>query len=137
MKTFASFAVVYSLLGCMQWPEPQCHDPSGACIPDFSIASNPDVVISNAGASAESKITVSAVNGFADIVYLAVAGMPTGASASFPAEVRIGDSGGGVATLTLQPGSAAVGTYNLTVTGTSGSVNHTATVSWGLCPVRC
>src|SRR5207245_1075464 len=36
----------------------------------------------------------------------------------------------GSSTLTLTPGSAAAGSYTVTVTGTSGSLSHAATVSW-------
>ena len=134
MKTFASFAVVFSLFGCLTWPDSwgRCLDPNVPCIPDFSITANPAAVTSNAGAAAASTITVSPANGFSGTVSLTVAGTPAGASASFSptAHIFIHGDNGGVATLTLQPGTAAAGTYNLTVTGTSGSVNHTATVVW-------
>jgi hypothetical protein len=54
-------------------------------------------------------------------VALAASGLPSGASASFsPASV----TAGGASTLTVNAGTAAPGTYLLTVTGASGSITH-------------
>src|SRR5256886_9271480 len=52
-------------------------------------------------------------------------GTPSGASASVtPTSITAGNS----ATLNVSAGSAAAGTYTLTVTGTEGSVTHPTTV---------
>ena len=101
--------------------------PAGT--PDFSLIASPAAVASAGGASAASTITLAGTNGFSALVRLATIGVPTGASASFNATSI---TGSGSATLTLQPGSAAAGAYNLTVTGTSGALSHSATVAWSI-----
>jgi len=63
-------------------------------------------------------ITVAPLNGFAATVTLAVTGLPAGATAGFSASSIVG-SGGSL--LTITGGSAAVGTYPLYVSGTSGT----------------
>ena len=125
MRTFASFAVVFSLFFSLFGG---ICDPVSVCLPepgDFSIAAT--AITSNAGAEATSTITVTPSNGFSDTVHMALDyyGIPAGASA-----VSFGPISMYVATLTLRPGTAAAGTYNLTVTGTTCSLRHTATVVW-------
>jgi hypothetical protein len=57
---------------------------------------------------------------------LSISGVPAGASAGFaPAAV----TAGGSSTLSVNAGTAAVGTYTLTITGTAPSATHSTTVS--------
>src|SRR5260370_2268294 len=95
--------------------------------PDFTLGAAPNTVTVNAGNSASCTATVTAVNGFSGGVSLSVSsGLPTGATASFsPASV----TGSGSSTLTVATGTAAPGTYTLTISGTSGSMAHTASVT--------
>jgi len=129
MRSVAGFAIVFwlffSLFGGNCGPAVCLYEPCG---PDFSITANPASVTSNAGAAATSKITVSPFNGFSSTVSLAASGTPAGASASFSPTNVAGN--GSETTLTLQPGTAAAGTYYLTVTGYSAGLNRTATVAW-------
>ena len=95
-------------------------------------SSTPDFTLSLAQASlsgaAADAVTVTPSGGFNASVALSVSGVPTGASASFsPASVASGSS-----TLTLTPGTAAAGTYGLTVSGAGGGLTRTAPLTWTL-----
>ena len=94
---------------------------------DFSLSATPAQVNSTPGGSAQASVSVAAQAGFAGTVALSTSGLPSGASGSFsPASI----AGSGSATLTLSAGSAAAGTYPITVTGVSGNLTHLAQVSW-------
>ena len=61
------------------------------------------------------------MSGAAESVTLSVSGVPAGATASFsPSSV----TSGGSSTLTINAGTAAPGSYTLTVTGTAPSATH-------------
>ena len=70
--------------------------------------------------------TVAPLNGFSGSVALSATGLPAGATASFnPTQVSSGSS-----TLTVTAGPATpAGSYTLTITGTSGSLTHSANVT--------
>ena len=85
--------------------------------PDFSLA-----------ATSAGVVTVTALNGFSGAVALSASGLPAGATASFaPASIN----GAGTSTLTV---NAPPGTYNLTITGTSGSLSHQAAIALSIAP---
>src|SRR2546428_513238 len=89
--------------------------------PDFSIsASSP--APANAGQSGTSTITVTALNGFLGIVSLTDT-IPSGLSCGSISPTSI--AGSGTATVSCSGTNAA--NYTLTMTGTSGSLVHTAT----------
>ena len=94
---------------------------------DFGLAANPSSVSTTQGSSGSSTISVTASNGFSGNVALSTSGLPAGASASFSSS-SVG--AGGQAALTLATGSAAAGTYQVTVSGTSGTLTHAAPISW-------
>jgi len=96
--------------------------------PDFSLAATPSSQTIIAGGSTSYTATVTAVGGFTGPVALSVSGLPTGATASFnPSSV----SGSGSSTLAVSTlASTLPGIYTLTLTGTSGSLMHTTTVSF-------
>ena len=98
--------------------------------PDFSISASPSALTIKAGASGNSTITVTSLNGFSGTVALA-ATAPTGWSASVsPTSLTVGSGGSASSTLSMTvPSTTAAGTYTVTVTGTSGSLNHSATVT--------
>jgi len=79
------------------------------------------------GGSTTYSVAVSAVNGFTGSVAFVASGLPTGATASFdPASV----SGSGSSTLTVNTTSLTpTDTYPITITATSGTLQHTAQVS--------
>ncbi len=94
---------------------------------DFSItasSSSPSTI--GAKSSATSTVTITPSGGFAGTVSLSVSGLPRGTSASLsPSSV----TGSGSSTLTISTGGhPATGTFTLTITGTSGSTTHTASI---------
>ncbi|MFI5728733.1 M28 family peptidase [Kribbella sp. NPDC051587] len=93
---------------------------------DFSISTSPASLTVQPGQSATATITTTA-SGTPQTVTLSAAGLPAGATASFnPASV----TAGGSATLTIATqASTPAGTSQVTVTGTAGSLTHTAVIS--------
>jgi uncharacterized membrane protein len=81
------------------------------------------------GGSSTSYVNVNPQNGFTGSVNLAVtSGLPSGVTASFAPNPTTG-----LSTLTLTASStASLGQYTLTITGTSGSLSATTTVSLGV-----
>src|SRR6058998_1220809 len=96
----------------------------GPPVPDFSIAANPRSVSFIPSQSATSTITLTSTGGFTGSVALTMTSMPTGVTGSCsPSSV----SGSQSSTCTLT--GATAGSYTVTVTGTSGSLVHTASIS--------
>jgi outer membrane protein assembly factor BamB len=95
-------------------------------INDFSISANPTSLSLAQGASGDSTISTIVVSGSPQAVNLSISGLPSGATASFdPTSVTAGSS----STLTVNAGTAAPGTYPLTVTGTGSSATHSTPIS--------
>src|SRR5262249_4013684 len=93
--------------------------------PNFSLSASPASLTVKQGSSATSTITVNPVNGFSGSVALSASGLPAGVTASFNPSSTTSSS-----TLPLTASStAAPGTATVTVTGTSGSLSHTANIS--------
>ena len=95
----------------------------GTSNPDFSLAASAASVTGAGGVN----VGATPSGGFSGAIALAVSGVPSGAKATLSASSIAAN---GSATLTLDPGTAAAGTANLTITGTSGALSHTATVAW-------
>jgi polygalacturonase len=95
---------------------------------DFTIAATPSsqTVTEGGSSSTTYTTTVTAVNGFTGTVSLSVSGLPSGVTSSFtPTSI----AGSGSSTLSVSASSQAkVGTYTLTIKGTSGSLAHSTTV---------
>ena len=99
---------------------------AGCGTPDFTLASAPPSVSVNQGSTANYTETVTPLNGFTGTVALTIAGLPTGATATFtPSSLTSGNSALAVTTAATTP----AGTYTLTITGTSGTLTHTATAT--------
>jgi hypothetical protein len=100
--------------------------------PDFAISATPATQSVTAGNSASYTVATTSLNGFSGSVALSLSGAPAGVSGSFnPATLN----GSGSATLNIfSSGSTPAGTYPLTVTGTSGTLQHTAAVSFTVTP---
>ena len=96
--------------------------------PDFSITATPGSLTIPQGSSSGYTIGISPISGFTGNVALSVIGLPTGATGSFnPSSIS---GGSGSSTLTVAPSRAALpGTYTLIITGTSGSLTHSTTVT--------
>jgi hypothetical protein len=91
---------------------------------DFTLAVAPASLSFDQGQSGSAQVSVAGANGFAGDVALSVSGLPAGAAATFDNSTVSG--GRGQTGLTLTSGSAAAGSYKLTVTGVSGALSHAA-----------
>jgi len=96
--------------------------------PDFSISASPASQAVAQGSPASYTLTVAPSNGFTGNVSLSVAGLPTGANPSFTSNPITGGSWNSTMNVTTTASTPA-GTYPLTVTGTSGNLTHSATVT--------
>jgi hypothetical protein len=94
---------------------------------DFSVSVTPGSKSITQGGSGNVTVTVSALNGFAGTVTLSLTGLPSGVTATFnPSSIsQSGYSGVQLSTNSRTP----VGTYTLTITGTSGNLKHSANVT--------
>ncbi|HKV64738.1 MAG TPA: galactose oxidase-like domain-containing protein [Candidatus Acidoferrum sp.] len=94
---------------------------------DFSVSASPASLSILRGHSGTYTVSVAALGGFAGSVSLKATGLPSRVSASFnPVTVN----GSGSSALTVHAGSKSrAGTYNLTITGTSGNLVHSTSVT--------
>ena len=96
--------------------------------PNFSLTVTPSTETVVAGSETTYTATIGALNGFGGVVTLSASGLPAGAAASFvPATVT--GAGSSTMTVTTTSGTTLVGTYPVTITGTSGNLTQTANVS--------
>jgi Pro-kumamolisin, activation domain len=93
--------------------------------PGFTLGAAPSALSITQGASGNSTLAVTPVNGFTGAASLAISGLPTGVTATFsPA------STGSTSTLTLtSAASAPTGAATLGITATSGAITAKATLS--------
>src|SRR5205807_2402777 len=92
---------------------------------NFTLGASPSSQTVTPGGSTSYSVTISPTGGFSGQVNLSVSGLPSGASGSFAPNPATASSTLSVTTGTGTP----VGTYTLTITGVSGSLTHTTTVS--------
>jgi hypothetical protein len=94
--------------------------------PDFALSATPASATVTQGGSTSYTATVTPLSGFTGTVSLTVSGLPTGATATLnPTSLTSGNSTLNVVTSTTTP----AGTYTLTITGTSGTLSHSTTVT--------
>jgi polygalacturonase len=102
---------------------------NAAATGDFTIVATPSSqTVTEGGTSSTSYTTsITAANGFTGTVSFSVSGLPSGVTGSFnPTSV----AGSGKSTLSVSASSQGkVGTYTLTIKGTSGSLIHSTTVT--------
>ena len=95
--------------------------------PDFALSATPASQTVTAGGSTSYTATVTPSGGYAGTVTFSVSGLPAGASGTFtPASVTTSGSSTLAVTTTT---AVAAGTYPLTITGSDGTLTHTASVS--------
>jgi Pro-kumamolisin, activation domain/IPT/TIG domain len=93
--------------------------------PNFALAASPTTVSLTQGSSGTSAITITPQNGFTGNVSLRATGMPSGVNAFLTPPSTMGAS-----MLNLAASStASTGGFTITVTGTSGSLTHTTSVT--------
>jgi len=96
-------------------------------IGDFSIVVTPSSQTVSGNVKITYTVNVSTVGSFSAAINFNVSGLPARASASFNPSSVVG-SGTTKLTVSVKP-RALLGTYPLTITGTGGGANHSATVS--------
>src|SRR5207253_4319170 len=101
--------------------------------PDFVLQTTPTALAATSSSSVNFSVNVTYVNGFSETTSLSAAGLPAGVTASFtPTSL----SASGASTLMLTVNSTTQGgTYNITITGTSGSRTHSILVRLTVVPV--
>ena len=100
---------------------------AGCGQPDFALTATPASQSVVAGNGTSYTATVTPSGGYSGTVTFSVSGLPAGATGTFtPASV----TASGSSTLAITTTTAvAAGTYPLTITGTDGTLTHTASVS--------
>ena len=94
--------------------------------PDFGLSASPSSRTVGRGVTATSySVTVNPLNGFGGSVTLGIAGLPVGAVANFSPNPATSASTLNVAIDSTTP----AGSYVLTISGTSGSLTHSTTVT--------
>ena len=98
---------------------------------NFAIGASPSSVTVIQGSNATSTVTITSQNSFNAATTLSASGLPTGVTAAFvPNPVTPPANGSVNSTLTFTAsGTATTGTFSVTVTGTSGSLVHSTTIS--------
>jgi hypothetical protein len=94
---------------------------------DFSLSVSPSNVTLTRGSSGSYSLTVTAGSGFTGTVGLSVSGLPRRTSASFNPST-INSSGSSVLTINTNR-KTPTGTFALTITATSGAIQHAARVT--------
>jgi hypothetical protein len=93
--------------------------------PDFSVGVSPASRAVTPGASTTYAVTIGSTGGFSGSVTLSASGLPAGATGTFTPNPVTGASTLSVTT----SGTTPLGTYPLVITGTNGSLAHSATVA--------
>ncbi len=94
---------------------------------DYSVTASPTTLILNLGLAGTSTITVSSMNGFTGTINLSQNGGTTCSLSAASVALTAATTSGLV---TLNCAYATTGTNSVTVTGTNGSLTHTATVTF-------
>jgi hypothetical protein len=105
--------------------------PASVPQPGFTLSASPTSLTFLQGAAGSTTITINPLNGFTSSVSLTASGLPSGISAVFGTNPATATS-----LLTLSAtGTAAIGTFSVTVTGTSGSLSGKSTLTLTVNPV--
>ena len=96
----------------------------------FSLSASPATQTIKAGGSTTYTVTVAPGTGFTGTISFSASGLPSGSTATFnPTTVNTSGS----TTMTVITGSSSpTGSYPITITGTSGSINETSNVTLGV-----
>jgi subtilisin-like proprotein convertase family protein len=106
---------------------------NAAPVPDFTLSATPGSQTITAGGSANYTVSNSVLNGFTGNVSLSASPAISGVTYSFAPNPE-GPGGSSTFTCTTTTG-ASTGTKAITITGTSGSLVHTANVSLTINPI--
>jgi hypothetical protein len=97
--------------------------------PDFSISVTPTFASRKRGSGEPYDIAVTALNGFTGTVNFQVTGLFPGASIPIPPPSITGTAVSSFDILTQHPPITPIGTFTLTITGTSGNLSHSQQVT--------
>ena len=97
--------------------------------PDFTISVTPTFASRKRGSGELYIIDVSAVNGFNGTVNFTVTGLFPGARIPIPPPPVTGSGQSSFDILTQHPPTTPIGTFTLTITGSSGSLSHSQQVT--------
>jgi hypothetical protein len=100
--------------------------------PDFSITANTKVETIASGTSARYGFTLTPINAFSGNVALTVTGLPPSSTGTFspnPVALTFPSAASSTLTVATRKHKTTAGTYTLTITGTSGTVTHSVTVT--------
>ena len=105
-----------------------------APVPDFTITAAPGSLALQSGGSMRTfTVTTAAINGFSDAVNVSLSGLPAGVTAT-PSTVAITPGQLGQFTLAASTAAATTSGATITVSGSDGSLSHTATASLSIMP---
>lgn len=107
--------------------------------PDFALTIPPEILYVRSGLSNSTLIFLRSVDGFSGTVQLAVGDVFDNSTGTFgvsidPAIVGLSPGSGAVSTITVSTGPNSAGTIIFVVTGTSGSLQHSATLTAVILP---
>src|SRR5438309_2789598 len=104
---------------------------TGSPPPSFSLSANPTSLIISGGSSGTSTINVTSLNNFSGTVSLTSTASPPGLTTSLnPSSITLVGGGTANSILTISTTSSTpTGNYTIAVTGTSGNLSRTATLS--------
>ena len=107
---------------------------TSAATGNFSISLSPSSGGLRQGQSAYGLVNVSASGGFKGVVTFSATGIPSGVTGTFSPKTV---TGSGTVDFTISVAiNAPVGTYPITITGTSGSITHSAVLTFTVNPHR-
>jgi pseudomonalisin len=110
------------------------HWSDGIVVPGFQVAAAANSLSVTVGANNSDTLNVAVSGGFSGAVAFSLTGLPAGVTAVFtPATLPVPGSGSSVLKLTAST-VARTGVYPVTVTGTSGSVTHSISLSVTVAP---
>jgi hypothetical protein len=101
---------------------------AAASKPDFTLSAAPSTQTVSPGGKTSYTVSISRLNGFTGSVSLSLSKLPTGATASFSPN-PIGSTQSSSVLTVITSSSTPTGTYTLTVTGTSGNLSHSSSVT--------
>ena len=104
--------------------------------PDFTVSSSPSSLTIQSSNSGSSTITVNSLHQFSGTVSLSASVSPAGLTASLiPTNVTVPASGSSTSTLIVSSISTSpIGAFNVTITGTNGTLAHQTIVAVTLVP---
>ncbi|MBO0910506.1 MAG: hypothetical protein J2P13_01835 [Acidobacteria bacterium] len=100
-------------------------------IPRFSLSATPSATSVNQGRTAKYTATFKSISGFNNSVTLSATGCPPGSKCSFspdPVPVPSGGSATSVFSVATKKKTTPAGSYSITITGTSGSLQQSVTL---------